>query len=243
MKILFLQLKCKFPVSGGVLHPGGFSIGGVLHPGGFSIQGGLLHPSCVRGVLHPGGFSIQGGSLSGGVLHPEGGSPSGGFSIWGVLHLGGFSIWGVSIWGEFSIWGVLHLGGLHLGGIPCDLSHHAFDVTCMLSPHQLRPTNSAAAYIVVVQGMMGYPPPPVNRITDTCQNITFPQLRLRAVINLIYVKTCSIRCFSSHCSLQTTVETATTPLVMFSVLYPTDTRRDHECPIGDVFSTVSHRHP
>ena len=26
------------------------------------------------------------------------------------------------------------------------------------------------------------PPPPVNRITDTCKNITFPQLRLRAVI-------------------------------------------------------------
>ena len=30
--------------------------------------------------------------------------------------------------------------------------------------------------------MMGYSPPPVNRITDTCKNITFPQLRLRAVI-------------------------------------------------------------
>ena len=26
-------------------------------------------------------------------------------------------------------------------------------------------------------------PPPVNRITDTCKNITLPQLRLRAVIN------------------------------------------------------------
>ena len=70
------------------------------------------------------------------------------------------------------------------GSVPCDLSRHAFDVTCMLSPHQLRLTNSAAAYIVVVQGMMGYPPPPVNRITDTCKNITFPQLRLRAVKTL-----------------------------------------------------------
>ena len=28
----------------------------------------------------------------------------------------------------------------------------------------------------------GPPPPPVNRITDTCKNITFPQLRLWAVI-------------------------------------------------------------
>ena len=27
----------------------------------------------------------------------------------------------------------------------------------------------------------GIPPPPVNRITDTCKNITFPQLRLRAL--------------------------------------------------------------
>ena len=35
-------------------------------------------------------------------------------------------------------------------GVPCDLSHHAFDVTCMLPPHQLRPTNSAAAYILLV---------------------------------------------------------------------------------------------
>ena len=72
-------------------------------------------------------------------------------------------------------------GGVCPGGVPCDLSHHAFDVTCMLPPHQLRATNSAAAYIVVVQGMMGYTPP-VNRITDTCKNITFPQLHLRVVI-------------------------------------------------------------
>ena len=29
----------------------------------------------------------------------------------------------------------------------CDLSHHAFDVTCMLSQHQLIVDTSAAAYI------------------------------------------------------------------------------------------------
>ena len=28
-------------------------------------------------------------------------------------------------------------------------------------------------------------PPPVDRITDTCKNITFPQLRLRAVTSLV----------------------------------------------------------
>ena len=35
-------------------------------------------------------------------------------------------------------------------GMPCDLSHHALDVTCMLPPHQLRPSNSGAAYILLV---------------------------------------------------------------------------------------------
>ena len=44
--------------------------------------------------------------------------------------------------------GVPALGGEQ--GVPCDLCHHAFDVTCMLPPHQLRPTNSAAAYILLV---------------------------------------------------------------------------------------------
>ena len=132
-------------------------LGGVLH-----LRGG----SPSRGVLHLGGLHPRG------ALYPRG-SPSGGFSILGVLNPRGCSPsggspskGGFSIPGGFSIWGVLHPRGgspsggvLHRGGIPCDLSHHAFDVTCMLSPHQLRPTNSAAAYIVVVQGMMGYPPP------------------------------------------------------------------------------------
>ena len=86
----------------------------------------------------------------GGVLHPRGGSPS-----WGVSIRGGFSIQGGSPLGGSPSGGV----SIQWGGVPCDLSHLAFDVTCMLSPHQLRLTNSAAAYIVVVQDMMGYPPP------------------------------------------------------------------------------------
>ena len=40
--------------------------------------------------------------------------------------------------------------GLSTGGVLCDRSHHTFDVTCMLRHHQLRPTNSAAAYILLV---------------------------------------------------------------------------------------------
>ena len=67
-------------------------------------------------------------------------------------------------------------GGLPARGVPCDLSHHAFDVACMLPPHQLRPTNCAAAYIVWPRCMLEYhPTPSVDRITDTCKNITLSQ--------------------------------------------------------------------
>ena len=109
----------------------------------------------------------MGGSPWQGGLLGRRGSPwqEGGLLGRGVSLVGGAPWWGVSL----------------AGGVPCDLSHHAFDVTCMLPPHQMRPTNSTAAYIVLVQGMLGYHPPPVNRITDTCKNVTFPQLRLWAV--------------------------------------------------------------
>ena len=40
------------------------------------------------------------------------------------------------------------LRGVPVGGVSCDLSHHTFDVTCMLPPHQLSVSTSAAAYIV-----------------------------------------------------------------------------------------------
>ena len=68
-------------------------------------------------------------------------------------------VWPGGVWPRRGLTqeGLPREGGISAhGGVPCDLSHHAFDVTCMLPPHQLRPTNSAAAYIVVVQGMMGY---------------------------------------------------------------------------------------
>ena len=59
--------------------------------------------------------------------------------------------------------------------VPCDLSHHAFDVTCMLLPHQLRPNNGAAAYILLVGHVTCkacWDTPPYGQ-TDTCENITF----------------------------------------------------------------------
>ena len=50
-----------------------------------------------------------------------------------------------------------YLGGVCLGGwvsawvgVSCGLSHHTFDVTCMLSLLQLRMKSNAAAYIVLV---------------------------------------------------------------------------------------------
>ena len=71
---------------------------------------------------------------------------------------------------DFLYWGGMHgcRGGcawLPGGGcVPCDLSHHAFDVTCMLSPHQLRASSYAPAYILVGH-VTRMPPPPVDRQT------------------------------------------------------------------------------
>ena len=66
--------------------------------------------------------------------------------------------------------GCMVAGGMVTGGhvwlgvcVPCDLSHHAFDVTCMLSPHQLRASSYAPAYILV--GHVTRMPPPVDRQT------------------------------------------------------------------------------
>ena len=47
------------------------------------------------------------------------------------------------------------------GCMPCDLCHHAFDVTCMLSLLQLRLNRNAAAYIVLVM-WHARPPPGKN---------------------------------------------------------------------------------
>ena len=80
---------------------------------------------------------------------------------------------GVHAWllgGMCGCWGCAWLpGGTHGcqgvcmvargGGVPCDLSHHAFDVTCILSPHQLRASSYAPAYILV--GHVTCMPPPL----------------------------------------------------------------------------------
>ena len=79
----------------------------------------------------------------------------------------------VYLWG-----GALPEGGVCLGGrcVSCDLSHHAFDVTCMLFLHQLWLITSAADYIVFghVTCDACWDTPP-DRMIDMCKNITFPQ--------------------------------------------------------------------
>ena len=65
--------------------------------------------------------------------------------------------------------GCLPRGVSTKGCVPYDLSHDAFDVTCMLSLHQLRLITSAAAYIVlghVTCEAYWDTPPPVNRMTE-----------------------------------------------------------------------------
>ena len=86
---------------------------------------------------------------------------------------------GVSAWGGGCLpRGVVSAGG---GCVSCDLSHHAFDVTCMLPPHQLRLTSSAAAYILLVGHVTckacwdTHPPLWTEFLTHAYENITLPQ--------------------------------------------------------------------
>ena len=51
-------------------------------------------------------------------------------------------------WGGCLPGGCLPGGGGVCPGVSCDLCHHALDVTCMLSQHQLNVNTSATAYIV-----------------------------------------------------------------------------------------------
>ena len=87
---------------------------------------------------------------------------------------------------EVSDWGGVCPEGVSAWGVPCGLSHHAFDVTCMLPPHQLRPRNSVAAYILLVGHVTckacwdTHTPTPVDRQTAVKHNLH--KLRLRAVM-------------------------------------------------------------
>ena len=103
-----------------------------------SARGGLPGGCLARGCL-PGGECLPRGCL------PKGVSAQGGLSR------------GVSAQGSVCSGRCLPKGGVYPEGmsvcprgVPCDLSHHAFVVTCMLSLLQLRLKSNAVAYIVLV---------------------------------------------------------------------------------------------
>ena len=145
---------------GGVSAPRGYLLGGCLFPGGVCSRGVWSGGSALGGSGPRGGVCYQGGLCSGGCLLPGGVCSQGVSGPRG----GGVSALGVSAPGVVSAprgVSALGVGVSALGGIPCALSHHAFDVTCMLPPHQLRHINcAAAAYIVWPRCMLGYTPTP-----------------------------------------------------------------------------------
>ena len=120
-----------------------------------TISGGRGRGMSAQGYACPVGVPAQGQGVC-----PQGGVYPGEclprwVSAQGVCFPGGVCPGGV----------VAVEGGVCPGGIPCDLSHHAFDVTCMLSCHQLRLMTSAAAYIVfghVTCGACWNTTPPVD---------------------------------------------------------------------------------
>ena len=161
---MFLQLKCRFPV-----FLGGDLVPGVSAQGGVCSWGSAPRGVCSQGVSAPGGL-LWGGSAPGGVC-------SAGSALRGCLLCGGVCSRGVGLVprGVACSRGVCSggstLGGSAPGGVPCDIYHHAFDVTCMLPPHQLRHINSAPAYILLPGHVTckacwdAHPPPPLDRHT------------------------------------------------------------------------------
>ena len=146
----------------------GFSLPGGCLPGpggGFSLPGGGA--SAWRGVPGPGGFLVQGGSPCRGegvgvCLVPRGGGlpgPGGGgvLPARGVCLAGGAWSRGVPGSGGFSLPGG---GG---GGLP-------------------GPEGWGSAWS---RGGASPETPPVNRITNTCKNITLATTSLRPVIRQI----------------------------------------------------------
>ena len=80
----------------------------------------------------------------------------------------GVSAQGVSAQGGGVCLGGCLPRGVSALGVSCDLSHHAFDVTCMLPPHQ-------CSCLYGDPGACWDTTPTVNRMTDRCKNITLPQ--------------------------------------------------------------------
>ena len=123
-----------------------------------------------EGVLGPGGGClVQGGCLLRGCLLLWGGVCSRGVPApggWGVCSRGGACSWGggVSALGGCLLPGDLFRGGLLLGGSPC--------LGGFSLPRGVLPARGGSPCPET---------PPVNRITDTCKNITLATTSLRPV--------------------------------------------------------------
>ena len=125
-------------------------------PGGvYLVQGGVPGlGSCAwsRGVY----LALGGCTWSrGGVPGPEGCTWSGGvYLVWGVYLVPGGCTWSRGVPGPRGVY-------LVLGGVP--------------GPRGV-PGPGGCTWSWG-EDLVRYPPPPVNRITDACKNITLPQLR------------------------------------------------------------------
>ena len=131
------------------------------HVGGMCRQGACMHCwGCAwkgEGVCMARGHAWMG---EGYVWQRRGSCMAGG----GVCMEGGYAWQGACMHGG----GVCGRGPCMPGGVPCDLSHNAFDVTCMLSHYQLRVNTNAATCMLLgwscelwlAQCMLEYPPLP-----------------------------------------------------------------------------------
>ena len=171
-----IPIGCVLPT---LYHTGSLCLGGEggLCPGGVSVQG----RSCPGG-LYPGGLS-PGGLCPGGLCLNEslsrglcGGSLCRGLCPWGSL----FRVVSVR---RVSVQGGLYQAVSVQGGLCRRVSARG----------SLSRGISVRGFSVQGISVDRDPLPPVNRITDRCKNITFPQLRLRAVmidsVNFNYLQT------------------------------------------------------
>ena len=148
-----LQKQECIPV--GCVPPARYRMGGCLCPGVSAQRGVSVRASLSRGVT-------AWGSLSGERSLSRGSLSRGGHCL-GVIVRGGVSAQGVSVLGSLSGEGSLSRGVSVQGGF---------------CPGGLCPGGSLSRG-VSVRGvsLTETPSPSVNRITNTCKNITLPQLR------------------------------------------------------------------
>ena len=139
---MFLQLNCSFPVSGGA-YVVARGVACMVRGRHVWVLGGMH--GCSGVCMVAGGHAWLPGSLHGCRGHAW--LPGGVHGCSGG-HMHGCQ--GACMVARGHAWLPGGMCGCQGGCIPCDLSHHAFDVTCMLSLLQLRLNRNAAAYIVLV---------------------------------------------------------------------------------------------